>query len=112
MTTSDSHFSNCGTHGESVAGDGREPARFNHSGPTLMAPLVLDAKGITAPNGPLPTFSLRTWRRMDSSAQIPPGHKVKGRKVWRMSDLELWVAWGFPHRAEFLRRLSADNRRS
>jgi len=78
------------------------------SGGLARVPLVLDAKRITAPDGPLPVFSLRTWRRMDASAQMPPGHTVNGRKVWRLRDLELWCAWGFPHRGEFLQRLAAE----
>ena len=48
----------------------------------------------------------RTLRRLDASGKIPAGFKVGARKLWRVSDLERWVSWGFPNRAEFEARTS------
>ena len=50
-------------------------------------------------------FSVRTLRRMDSGGKLPRGFKVGGRKLWRVSDLQLWSKWGFPERREFEARL-------
>ncbi len=50
-------------------------------------------------------FAVRTLRRMDTSGRLPLGFKVGGRKLWRLSDLQLWSEWGFPDRAEFEARM-------
>ena len=50
-------------------------------------------------------FSVRTLRRMDAAGKLPRGFKLSGRKLWRVSDLRLWAAWGFPERKEFDERL-------
>ncbi len=54
-------------------------------------------------------FSVRTLRRMDSSGKMPRGFKIGGRKVWRVDDLRLWTAWGFPSRTEFEARQRNEN---
>lgn len=54
-----------------------------------------------------PDYSLRSWRRLDSSGGCPRGFRVRGRKFWRMSDLRLWAVLGFPDRREFEARLRA-----
>lgn len=59
--------------------------------------LAVDARQITK----LLPFSLATVRRMDKNAMLPKGFKVKGRKVWRVSDLRKWCELGFPSRKEF-----------
>ena len=46
-------------------------------------------------------FGVRTLRRMDSAGKLPRGHKVGGKKLWRISDLKLWTQFGFPDREEF-----------
>jgi len=69
-------------------------------------PLAVDAADIVA--SVLPAFSLRTWRRMDSSGRCPRGFKIGGRKLWRLADLQRWVALGFPDRREFDERVRAD----
>lgn len=46
-------------------------------------------------------FSIRTLRRMDSAGKMPKGHRVGGKKLWRVGDLVLWARLGFPDREEF-----------
>jgi len=68
--------------------------------------LATDAAGIVA--SIFPAFSLRTWRRMDSSGRCPRGFKVGGRKLWRLADLQQWATLGFPDRQEFDERVRTD----
>ena len=51
-------------------------------------------------------FAVRTLRRMDSAGKLPRGHRVGGKKLWRVSDLTLWAKLGFPDREEFEARTS------
>ena len=66
-----------------------------------IMPAVVDARGVAA----MFSLSIRTVRRLASSGKIPSGFKVGGRKLWRISDLQLWSEWGFPCRGEFQNRL-------
>ena len=59
--------------------------------------LAVDARGMSK----LVPFSVRTLRRMDSAGKLPRGHKVGGKKLWRVTDLVLWAKLGFPDREEF-----------
>ena len=59
--------------------------------------LAVDARGMSK----LVPFSVRTLRRMDSAGKIPKGHRVGGKKLWRVGDLTLWAKLGFPDREEF-----------
>ena len=59
--------------------------------------LAVDARGMSK----LVPFSVRTLRRMDSAGRIPKGHRVGGKKLWRVSDLTRWAELGFPDREEF-----------
>ena len=59
--------------------------------------LAVDARGMSK----LVPFSVRTLRRMDSAGKIPKGHRVGGKKLWRVSDLVLWAKFGFPDREKF-----------
>ena len=59
--------------------------------------LAVDARGMSK----LVPFSVRTLRRMDSAGKIPKGHRVGGKKLWRVSDLVLCAKFGFPDRAKF-----------
>ena len=68
--------------------------------PTRTTALAVDAAGAIRDVFPQ-CWSLRTWRRMDSSGAIPSGFKVSGRKLWRTADLKLWSSWGFPNRRDF-----------
>ncbi len=63
----------------------------------ITEPLAVDAKAAAKLFG----LAERTWRRFDSSGRVPQGFKLGGRKLWRMSDLRLWAAQGFPDRSEF-----------
>ena len=64
--------------------------------------LAVDARGMSK----LVPFSVRTLRRMDSAGKIPKGHRVGGKKLWRVSDLALWAKLGFPDREEFEAHMS------
>ncbi len=63
--------------------------------------LAVDARGMSR----LVPFSIRTLRRMDAAGKLPRGFKLGARKLWRVSDLRLWVEWGFPERRAFEERL-------
>ena len=69
-------------------------------------PLALTAQQIV--ERAIVPVSLRTWRRMDSSGKCPRGFVCGGRKVWRLSDLKLWVSRGFPDRRTFEVRLRTE----
>ncbi len=73
----------------------------------LQLPL-LTAKQIVKQLIPM---SLRTWRRYDSSGRCPRGVTIGGRKFWRQSDIEQWVAWGCPDRKEFEARMEMEAKR-
>ena len=75
--------------------------------PTTMTALAVDAAGAIRDVFP-GCWSLRTWRRMDSSGAIPQGFTVSGRKLWRTADLRLWADWGFPNRQDFAARVKAE----
>lgn len=69
-----------------------------------LAPLAVDAAGAAQ----LFSVGLRTWRRWDSSGKCPRGYGIGGRKLWRRSDLDRWAALGFPDRAAFEARQTAE----
>ena len=73
--------------------------------PTIE-PLALDIRQVSK----IVPFGIRTLRRMDAAGLMPRGFKVGGRKLWRLSDLKLWVQWGFPSRAEFESKLRVQQR--
>ncbi|MCZ6653576.1 MAG: hypothetical protein O7D91_11180 [Planctomycetota bacterium] len=65
--------------------------------------LAVDVRGMSK----LVPFSVRTLRRMDSSGKIPRGHRVGGKKLWKLNDLKLWATLGFPDREEFEARMES-----
>jgi hypothetical protein len=71
---------------------------------TANHPLAVDAAGAAR----LFSVGLRTWRRWDSAGKCPGGHKVGGRRLWRLCDLQRWSAWGFPDRLGFQARQEAE----
>ncbi len=75
--------------------------------PPTPTALAVDAAGAIRDIFP-GCWSLRTWRRMDSSGQIPRGFAVSGRKLWRTADLRRWSEWGFPSRQDFEARVKAE----
>lgn len=48
----------------------------------------------------------RTWWRWGDSGKTPSPFALGGRKLWRVADLRLWAALGFPDRVEFAERRS------
>jgi len=64
-----------------------------------VEPLALSAQQIVELQI-VPT-SLRAWRRADSAGKIPAPIRFGGRKLWRTSDLKLWVELGMPDRETF-----------
>ncbi len=48
--------------------------------------------------------SRRTWERLTASGQIPPSYKLGNSRVWRRSDIHLWVEWGMPNLDDFVDR--------
>ena len=68
---------------------------------THLPALAVDANRIVS--CVFPDVSLATWRRWDSSAKIPRGFRLGGRKLWRFDDLKRWAALGFPDRRAFER---------
>ena len=67
----------------------------------VIAPVMVDADDAAA----MFSVSVRTWRRRDRDGSVPRGAMLKGRKLWRIRDLELWSEWGLPNRSAFDRRL-------
>ena len=70
-------------------------------GPSTVTPVMVDADAAAA----MFSVSVRTWRRRDRDGSVPRGAMLKGRKLWRIQDLELWSEWGLPNRSTFDKRL-------
>jgi predicted DNA-binding transcriptional regulator AlpA len=49
--------------------------------------------------------SRRAWERLKASGQIPPSYKLGNSRVWRRSDIHLWVEWGMPNLDLFTEKL-------
>ena len=45
--------------------------------------------------------SLRTWRTWDSAGLIPRPVKIGRSTMWRLPELESWIAAGCPRRREW-----------
>jgi len=45
--------------------------------------------------------SLRTWRAWDSAGWIPRPVRIGRSTLWRMDELQAWVAAGCPRRTEW-----------
>lgn len=74
--------------------------------PGRVVPIALDAAQIVA--NVFPALSLRGWRELDARGKCPRGFFVGKRKLWRITDLEQWAAFGFPSRAEYEARCAHD----
>lgn len=61
-------------------------------------PLLLRARDI----GILLGFSQRKVWAMLSSGQLPPSFRLGGSRVWRKTDIDQWIAAGFPRLEEFI----------
>jgi len=68
----------------------------NHS----SEPLLLRAEDCAKLCG----ISRRTWERLKASGQIPPSYKLGNSRLWRRSDIHLWVEWGMPNLDDFVDR--------
>jgi hypothetical protein len=65
----------------------------------------LDARGVSK----IFPFSIRTWRRMDSSGKCPRGYRVGQKKIWNYSTLKMWAELGYPTRADFENRAAVQH---
>ncbi len=54
-------------------------------------------------------FATRTLRSMCSKGLLPPSHKLGGKRLWLVADVERWAEWGFPGEAEFVARQADGN---
>ena len=52
--------------------------------------------------------SRRTWERLKASGQIPPSFKLGNARLWRRSDIVLWVQWGMPNLEQFASKLNPE----
>jgi hypothetical protein len=86
--------------GEVEPASDKKPDGRDRDRPTI-APVMVDADDAAK----MFSISVRTWRRRDRDGSVPRGAMLKGRKLWRVQDLELWSEWGLPNRAAFERRL-------
>lgn len=48
------------------------------------------------------SISRKTWDRMKSSGFIPPSHKLRNARVWKRSDIDLWIEYDFPNLDKFV----------
>ncbi len=37
-----------------------------------------------------------TWKNYNNRRVIPAPHTIEGCVVWKKTELDLWMAWGFP----------------
>jgi len=59
---------------------------------TAPSPLAVDAAGAAKLIG----CSRSHWLRMHREGKTPPSFTFGHRRLWRQSDIEVWVAAGFP----------------
>ena len=50
------------------------------------------------------------WCRLEIAAKTPAAIRLGRRKLYRRSDLALWIEWGCPPRSEFEARLHQTRR--
>ncbi len=69
-----------------------------HDAQTVPPALLVDAKRAAE----MCSKSLRTWRAWDARGLIPRPVRIGGHStLWRVAELEEWVAAGCPPRAEW-----------
>lgn len=64
---------------------------------TVKPGLLLDARAAAAFVG----IADRTFSRWLAGGALPDAVEVGGRRRWRRTDLERWVAWGCPPARKF-----------
>ena len=73
-----------------------EPGGFDEGNEGLR-PLLLTAKQAASMCGK----SLRTWRTWDAAGWIPRPVRIGRSTLWRLDELQEWVAAGCPRREEW-----------
>ncbi len=61
--------------------------------------VAVDAKQAAA----MFSSSARTWRRWHTEGRIPEPHRLGGRVLWLVDELERWAEAGMPARHEWQR---------
>lgn len=69
----------------------------DRDGQTVPRALLVDAKRAAEMCGK----SLRTWRAWDARGLIPRPVRLARSTLWRVAELDEWVAAGCPPRAEW-----------
>lgn len=69
-----------------------------------IAPMLLRAAACASLCG----VSRRTWDRLKSSGKLPPSYKLGNSRVWKRTDLELWIGWDMPCLDKFLELKSME----
>ena len=68
-------------------------------------PLVVDAKRLAKLLGK----SLRTIRTLDAAGKLPVPLRIGGSVMWRIEDINAWLAAGAPSRAQWVARMATRN---
>jgi hypothetical protein len=68
-----------------------------------VEPLLVDTERAAAACG----IGRATWFRLKSAGKTPAPVKLRGRVLYRVEDLRLWVSWGCPPRKDFEARRAA-----
>ncbi len=63
----------------------------------ITRPVAVSKRGFAS----LFPFGVRTIERMDATGQCPRPHRVGGRLLWNVSDLDRWAEMGYPNRENF-----------
>lgn len=61
--------------------------------------IVVDYAGFAR----LVPYAVRTLRTMRSKGLLPPAHKLGGKRLWLVADIQRWAEMKFPTEAEFVR---------
>lgn len=69
-------------------------------------PLVVDAKRLAKLLGK----SLRTIRTLDAAGKLPVPLRIGGSVMWRIEDINAWLAAGAPSRAVRVARMATRNK--
>jgi predicted DNA-binding transcriptional regulator AlpA len=64
---------------------------------TIPLPLVADARRLAD----LLCMGLRTIRTLDAAGKLPAPVRIGGRVVWRIDEIQAWLAAGAPCRDEW-----------
>ena len=71
--------------------------------PTPTTPaLAIELRALSGPDAArLIGVSARTFRRLDSTGQVPQALRVGGSKRWSVAELRGWIEAGCPDRARW-----------